>query len=66
MFMLNHSNPVPQDAVTEIATKWSKVLKTGAVDVNFMGIDLNTIMFTLMRGQDTIEVRLLSSPDKCY
>lgn len=40
----------------EIATKWSKVLKTGSIEVKFMAIDFVTIMFTLQRGQDVLEV----------
>lgn len=50
--------------VSEIAMKWTKVLKTGAVEVKFMGIDLNTIMFTMVKGQDTLEVPLSFSLDK--
>ncbi|VVA40667.1 PREDICTED: Mesoderm development candidate 2 [Prunus dulcis] len=45
-----------QDTVAEIAMKWTKVLRTGALGVRFMGDDLNTIMFNMERGQDTTEV----------
>ncbi len=45
-----------QDMVAETAMKWTKVLRTGAVEVKFMGVDLSTIMFTMERGQDTAEV----------
>lgn len=34
----------------EIATEWSKVLKTGSIEVKFMAIDFITIMFTLQRS----------------
>ncbi|XP_030515776.1 uncharacterized protein LOC115729362 [Rhodamnia argentea] len=49
--------PRTRDMVSEIAMKWTKVLKTGAVEVKFMGIDLNTIMFTMVKGQDTLELK---------
>ncbi|KAL9435129.1 hypothetical protein AB3S75_021402 [Citrus x aurantiifolia] len=51
--------------VMEIATKWSKVLKTGSIEVKFMAIDFVTIMFTLQRGQDVLELRefLLKQPE---
>lgn len=54
-----------KDTVTEIARKWTKVLKTGGTDLNFMGVDLSTIMFTLQGGQDADEVKefLLGQPD---
>lgn len=45
-----------QETVTEIARKWTKVLKTGGIEVNFMGVDLVTVMFTLQRGLDNLEV----------
>lgn len=37
--------------------QWTKLAKTGTVDVKFMGVDLSTIMFTLEKGQDSFEVR---------
>lgn len=43
--------------VAEIAMQWTKVLKTGSVDAKFMAVDLNTLMFTMDRGQDLNEVR---------
>ena len=43
--------------VSEIALKWTKLSKTGTLDVKFMGVDLSTIMFTLEKGQDSFEVR---------
>ncbi|CAL9007317.1 unnamed protein product [Prunus brigantina] len=36
--------------------KWTKVLRTGALGVRFMGVDLNTIMFNMEQGQDMIEI----------
>ncbi|XP_010055112.2 uncharacterized protein LOC104443430 [Eucalyptus grandis] len=57
--------PRTRDMVSEIAMKWTQVLKTGAVEVKFMGIDLNTIMFTMVKGQDTLELKefLLDQPE---
>lgn len=45
-----------QDTVSEIAMKWSKVVKTGAIEAKFMGVDLTTVMFTMERGLDVSEV----------
>jgi len=53
-----------QDMVAETAMKWTKVLRTGAVEVKFMGVDLSTIMFTMERGQDTVEVFFCSPSPK--
>lgn len=36
--------------------KWTKVLRTGALGVRFMGVDLSTIMFNMEQGQDMTEV----------
>ncbi|PQM38776.1 uncharacterized protein Pyn_34461 [Prunus yedoensis var. nudiflora] len=44
-----------RDTVAEIGMKWTRVLRTGARGVRFMGVDLNTIMFNMERGQDTTE-----------
>ncbi|KAK6918363.1 LRP chaperone MESD [Dillenia turbinata] len=53
------------EKVAEIAMQWTKVLKTGAVEVNFMGVDVSTIMFTMNNGQDAFELRdfVLSQPE---
>ncbi|KAL8111542.1 uncharacterized protein LOC141668954 [Apium graveolens] len=53
------------DMVSEIAMQWTKLAKTGTVDVKFMGVDLSTIMFTLEKGQDSFELKdfVLSQPD---
>lgn len=40
----------------EIATRWNRVLKTGGIEATFNPVDLNTIMFTLLRGRDAMEV----------
>ena len=38
--------------------RWTKVLRTGSVDAKFMAVDINTVMFTLEKGQDTEEVQV--------
>ncbi|GAB4861724.1 hypothetical protein Ancab_036978 [Ancistrocladus abbreviatus] len=52
-------------SVSEIAMKWTKVLKTGGIELKFTGIDLSTIMFTMERGQDAEELKdfILEQPD---
>ena len=42
--------------VSEIAMKWSKLSRTGAIETKFMGFDRSTIMFTMEKGQDSLEV----------
>ncbi|CAH1416375.1 unnamed protein product [Lactuca virosa] len=53
------------DMITEIAMKWSKIARTGAIEVKFMGVDVSTIMFTLEKGHDTLELKefILSQPE---
>jgi hypothetical protein len=53
-----------QDMVAETAMKWTKVLRTGAIEAKFMGVDLNTVMFSMERGQDTSEVCFCSPSPK--
>ncbi|KVI04414.1 hypothetical protein Ccrd_017272 [Cynara cardunculus var. scolymus] len=50
---------------SDIAMKWSKISRTGATEVKFMGVDVSTIMFTLEKGQDTLELKdfILSQPE---
>lgn len=50
-----------QDVVAETAMQWTKVLRTGAIEAKFMGIDLTTIMFNMDRGQNIAEVSLFST-----
>lgn len=45
-----------QEDVPEATMRWTKVLRTGSVEAKFMAVDVNTIMFTLEKGQDTVEV----------
>ncbi|XVE49909.1 hypothetical protein DITRI_Ditri01bG0119600 [Diplodiscus trichospermus] len=44
------------DMETEIAMRWTKLLRTGVLGVKFMGIDLSTIMFNLEDGQKLLEI----------
>ncbi|KAF9622883.1 hypothetical protein IFM89_035116 [Coptis chinensis] len=46
----------PRDKVAEIAMKWTKVLKTGSIEVKFLAVDLSTIMFTMEKGKDITEL----------
>ncbi|CAK9156760.1 unnamed protein product [Ilex paraguariensis] len=57
--------PRTKDVVSEIAMKWTKVARTGAIEAKFMGVDLSTIMFTMEKGQDSLELKefILSQPD---
>ncbi|XWS77010.1 hypothetical protein CRYUN_Cryun01aG0227100 [Craigia yunnanensis] len=59
--------PRDQDMVAEIAMKWTKLLRTGALGVKFMGIDLSTIMFNLEDGQKILELKeFILSQDEAY
>lgn len=58
-------NPL-QDTVAEVAKKWTKVARTGAVEVKFSVVDLSTIMFTMQKGQDSLEVSIHCSDNVCY
>ncbi|KAI5647228.1 hypothetical protein M9H77_33233 [Catharanthus roseus] len=53
------------EMVSEIAMKWTNVARTGGIEVKFMRVDISTIMFTMEKGQDTIELKefLLSQAD---
>ncbi|PSS04364.1 hypothetical protein CEY00_Acc20214 [Actinidia chinensis var. chinensis] len=51
--------------VSEIAMKWSKLSRTGAIETKFMGFDRSTIMFTMEKGQDSLELKefVLNQPE---
>ncbi|KAG8073463.1 hypothetical protein GUJ93_ZPchr0006g45984 [Zizania palustris] len=51
--------PRSQDGVVRIATRWSNVLRTGSVAAKFVAVDFGTLMFTMDRGQDILEVGAL-------
>ncbi|KAH9681465.1 hypothetical protein KPL71_026989 [Citrus sinensis] len=61
------STPRSVAEVMEIATKWwSKVLKTGSIEVKFMAIDFVTIMFTLQRGKLFYVMEFLLNQPEAY
>uniref|UniRef100_A0A2P2NTC6 Uncharacterized protein n=1 Tax=Rhizophora mucronata TaxID=61149 RepID=A0A2P2NTC6_RHIMU len=45
--------------------KWTKVLRTGGIEVKFMAVDLSTIMFTMEQGRDMMELKefILKEPE---
>lgn len=45
-----------QEEVMGIATRWTNVLRTGSVAAKFVAVDFGTLMFTMDRGQDILEV----------
>ncbi|XP_051127351.1 uncharacterized protein LOC127248828 [Andrographis paniculata] len=53
------------EMVSETAMKWTKVARTGAIEAKFSGVDVSTIMFTMQRGQDALELKefLLNQPE---
>ncbi|KAK6239817.1 hypothetical protein QUC31_005286 [Theobroma cacao] len=64
---LRLGNRRDQDKVAEIAMKWTKLLRTGALGVKFMGIDMSTIMFNMEDGQKILELKeFLLSQDEAY
>ncbi|KAG5538360.1 hypothetical protein RHGRI_019069 [Rhododendron griersonianum] len=54
-----------RDMVSDIAMQWSKLSRTGAIETKFTGFDLGTIMFTMERGQDSLELKefILNQPE---
>lgn len=58
----DRSNP---ETVSKIAMKWTEVARTGSIEAKFMGVDLSTIMFTMEKGQDSLELKefLLTQPE---
>ncbi|CAL5192696.1 unnamed protein product [Lathyrus oleraceus] len=45
------------DMVAELAMKWTRVLRTGAIGIRFTGVDLNTIMFNMDSIKDLEELK---------
>ncbi|CAM0871435.1 unnamed protein product [Alopecurus aequalis] len=54
-----------REDVVGIATRWSGVLRTGAVAAKFVAVDFGTLMFTMERGRDVDELKefILGQPD---
>ncbi|XP_073061818.1 uncharacterized protein [Primulina eburnea] len=53
------------EMVSDVAMKWTNVARTGAIEATFTGVDLSTIMFTMQKGQDSLELKefILSQSD---
>lgn len=41
----------------DIAMKWTKVLRTGGIEVRFMAVDRSTVMFNMQNGKLVTEVK---------
>ncbi|PIN18591.1 hypothetical protein CDL12_08745 [Handroanthus impetiginosus] len=54
---LRPGTPRTPETISEIAMKWTKVARTGAIEAKFTGVDVSTIMFTMQKGQDTLELK---------
>ncbi|KAI3444523.1 hypothetical protein Pfo_001188 [Paulownia fortunei] len=64
---LRPGTPRTPELVSEIAMKWTKVARTGAIEAKFTGVDVSTIMFTMQKGQDTLELKeFLLSQSEAY
>jgi hypothetical protein len=50
-----------QEDVMVIAARWSNVLRTGSVETKFVAVDFGTLMFTMEKGRDVLEVHALAS-----
>ncbi|KAG6434321.1 hypothetical protein SASPL_105946 [Salvia splendens] len=56
---------ISKEMVSEIAMKWTKVARTGATEARFSTVDLSTLMFTMPKGLNVLELKeyLLSQPE---
>ncbi|EPS59488.1 hypothetical protein M569_15319, partial [Genlisea aurea] len=64
---LRHGTRRTAEEISEIARKWSNVARTGSIEAKFNGFDLSTIMFTMQKGQDSLELKdWLLSQDEVY
>ncbi|TVU48379.1 hypothetical protein EJB05_08013 [Eragrostis curvula] len=56
-----------QEEVMGIATRWSNVLRTGSVETKFVAVDFGTLMFTMERGRDVLELKeFILSQEEAY
>ncbi|XP_062209108.1 uncharacterized protein LOC133910886 [Phragmites australis] len=57
--------PRSQEDVVGVATRWSNVLRTGSVETKFVAVDFGTLMFTMERGREVLELKefILNQPD---
>ncbi|CAI0430753.1 unnamed protein product [Linum tenue] len=53
------------DTVADLARKWTKMLRAGAMELNLMGIDRSTIMFNMAEGRRSLELKefVLNQPE---
>ncbi|CAN6302296.1 unnamed protein product [Urochloa humidicola] len=54
---LRPGTPRSREDVVGIATRWSNVLRTGSVEAKFVAVDFGTLMFTMERGRDILELK---------
>ncbi|TKV98215.1 hypothetical protein SEVIR_9G544700v4 [Setaria viridis] len=54
---LRPGTPRSREDVVGIATRWSNVLRTGSVEAKFVAVDFGTLMFTMERGHDILELK---------
>uniref|UniRef100_A0ACD5WH89 Uncharacterized protein n=1 Tax=Avena sativa TaxID=4498 RepID=A0ACD5WH89_AVESA len=54
-----------QQDVMGMATRWTSVLRTGSVAPKFVAVDYGTLMFTMDRGRDLLELKefILGQPE---
>ncbi|WVZ55476.1 hypothetical protein U9M48_006130 [Paspalum notatum var. saurae] len=46
-----------REDMARIATRWSNVVRTGSVEAKFVAVDFGTLMFTMERGRDILELK---------
>ncbi|KAJ1298784.1 hypothetical protein BS78_01G480600 [Paspalum vaginatum] len=54
---LHPGAPRSREYVAGIATRWSNVVRTGSVEAKFVAVDFGTLMFTMERGRDILELK---------
>lgn len=45
------------EMVTDIAKRWANLARTRTIETKFIGVDWTTVMFTMVKGQDTTELK---------
>ncbi|CAL4937637.1 unnamed protein product [Urochloa decumbens] len=54
---LRPGTPRSREDVMGIATRWTNVLRTGSVEAKFVAVDFGTLMFTMEKGRDILELK---------
>ncbi|CAL4912577.1 unnamed protein product [Urochloa decumbens] len=54
---LRPGTPRSREDVMGIATRWTNVLRTGSVEAKFVAVDFGTLMFTMEKGRDVLELK---------